>query len=142
MIYYIFYCISTIIMYILHYYISYCLLDFIPDLIIYWILYWIIGGFYHKCVYFVKIGSKTRTRFSLDFVLDNWWIFVKHKIYQILCKIHQISSPSPPPHPRFYPLPYPLSPSCNPVFLQFTFFIQGYIFSPPDSCVIVFEVDT
>ena len=94
MIYYIFYCISTIIMYILHYYISYCLLDFIPDLIIYWILYWIIGGFYQKCVYFVKIGSKTRTGFSLDFVLDNWWVFVKHKIYQILCKIHQISSPS------------------------------------------------
>ena len=39
------------------------------------------------------MGSKTRTGFPLDFVLDNWWIFVKHKIYQILCKIHQISSP-------------------------------------------------
>ena len=63
---------------------------------IYWRLYWIIGGFYQKCVcmgflyiYFVEIGSKTRTGFSLDFVLDNWWIFVT----QILCKIHQISSP-------------------------------------------------
>ena len=52
--------------------------DFILDLIIYWILYWIIGGFYQKCVYFVRIGSKTRTGLSLDFVLDNWWIFVKH----------------------------------------------------------------
>ena len=50
---------------------------------IYWRLYWIIGWFYQKCVcmgflyiYFVEIGSKTRTGFSLDFVLDNWWIFV------------------------------------------------------------------
>ena len=38
-------------------------------------------GFYQKSSYLVKIGSKTRTGFSLDFVLDNWWIFVKHKIY-------------------------------------------------------------
>ena len=43
-------------------------------------------------------------------------------------------TPHPPPYPRFYPLPYPPSPNFNPVFLQFTFFIQGYIFIPPDSC--------
>ena len=45
-------------------------LDFILDLIIYWILYWIIGGFYQKSVYFIKIGSNTRTGFSLDL----YWI--------------------------------------------------------------------
>ena len=38
-------------------------------------------------------------------------------------------------HYDMNPLPYPPSPNFNPVFLQFTFFIQGCIFIPPDSHV-------
>ena len=48
-------------------------------------------------------------------------------------------TPHPPPYPRFYPLPYPHAyPNFNPVFLQFTFFIQGYMFIPPDSSTSIY----